>query len=367
MSLEKFLEHIRKMDWALIFFAVILTISGLVSIYSSSFAQGDFSNFWKQIFFLGLGFFLMVVFSFLDWRVLKENPYLILTFYFLSLFALVFLLFFAPETRGTRGWFKVGSFSIDPIEPAKIILLLLLAKYFSSRHIEMYNTKHIFISGLYVLLPCFLIFFQPDLGSVLIFVLLWLGILIVSGIEIKHFLILMLIASLVFVFSWNRFLKEYQKQRILSFIAPHIEPLGIGWTSFQSKLAIGSGRILGKGWKLGSQVQLGFLTAPQTDFIFAAIAEEFGLLGTGVLLLLICLFFLRVIRIAFFAKTNFCRLFVAGFACLFGLQVFVHIGMNLGILPIIGISLPFVSYGGSGLILNFVGLGILQDLNVYKK
>ena len=149
-------------------FAMLLTLTGLVSIYSASFGKGDFSNFNKQIFFLGLGFFSMIVFSFLDWGLLKENSYLILTLYFLSLITLTFLLFFAPQTRGTRGWYKIGPFSVDPIEPAKIILVLLLAKYFSNRHAEMYNIKHILISGIYVILPCLLIFLQPDLGSVLI-------------------------------------------------------------------------------------------------------------------------------------------------------------------------------------------------------
>lgn len=365
INIENFLDHFKKMDWGLVVLAILLTSIGLVSIYSSS--QGDFLNFKKQLLFLGLGLFLMFVLSWIDWQSLKENSYFVLALYSLSFFALAFLLFFAPIIQGTRGWYKIGPILIDPIEPMKIILILLLAKYFSRRHVEMYNVKHILISGLYVLLPSLLIFLQPDLGSVLILVLLWVGILILSGIKIRHFLILVLISLLIFAFSWSRFLKEYQKERIISFIAPHVEPLGIGWTSLQSKIAIGSGRILGKGWQAGSQVQLGFLTVPQTDFIWAAIAEEFGLLGVSFLLFLIAVFFLRTIRVAFFAKTNFARLFAAGFATLFALQGFVHIGMNLGILPVIGISLPFVSYGGSGLILNFVGLGILQSLRIYTR
>lgn len=367
LSLEKILSHLKKMDWALVFLAVLLTCVGLISIYSSSNFRGDFSNFYKQIFFLILGLILMFVFSFVDWRMFRENPYFLLTIYFINVFALGFLLFLGPIIKGTKGWYKIGPFSFDPIESLKLILILLLAKYFSMRHVEMYNVKHILVSGIYVFFPCLLIFFQPDLGSVFLLFLLWLAILIISGIELRHFLILILAALFVFAFSWNHFLKDYQRARIISFIAPHIEPLGIGWTSLQSKIAIGSGEIWGKGFQKGTQVQFGFLTAPQTDFIFAALAEEFGLMGVTVLFLLLIFLFWRIIKIAFKARTNFPRLFATGTATLFVLEVFIHIGMNLGLLPVIGISLPFVSYGGSGLLLHFVGLGILQSFKIFQE
>jgi len=366
VNLEKIWGHIGKMDWKMVGTAVALTLVGLICIYSSS-SEGDFSNLKKQIFFLILGLFLMFIFSFIDWRAYKENSYFILALYFLNILALGLLFFFAPITRGTKGWYKIGGFSLDPIEPMKIILILLLAKYFSMRHVEMYNIKHILVSGIYVLIPCLLIFLQPDLGSVLILLLLWFAILMVSGIQLRHFLILILVALVMFSFSWTRFLKDYQKQRIISFVAPHIEPLGIGWTSLQSKIAIGSGRVFGKGFQGGSQIQSGFLTAPQTDFIFAAIGEEFGFRGIACLFFLIIILFWRIIKVTFSFKVNFPRLFATGFAALFALQAFVHIGMNLGLLPVIGISLPFVSYGGSGLILNFVGLGILQSLKIYRE
>jgi len=185
--------HFRKIDWLMVIAALLLSLIGLVSIYSSSFFKQDFLNFKKQILFLIISVILMVVFSFFDWKLFRENPYLILAFYFLNIFALLFLFFFAPTIKGTRGWFRIGLITIDPIEPFKIILLILLAKYFSMRHIEMYNISHIFISGIYVFIPCFLIFLQPDLGSALILIFLWIGILLISGIEIRHFLLLILI------------------------------------------------------------------------------------------------------------------------------------------------------------------------------
>jgi len=359
-------SYFKKMDWILIGCAVLLSLMGLISIYSSSFFKGDFLNFKKQVLFLAVGFFLMISLSFFDWRIFQGNPYLVLILYFSSVLALSFLYFLGPEIRGVKGWYKFGLFTIDPIEPTKIILIILLAKYFSMRHIELYNIKHIFISGLYISLPSVLIFLQPDLGSVLILIFLWLGILIFSGIKIRHFFILLFVFLFIFLISWNRFLREYQKERIISFIVPQLKLLEIGWSSYQAKIAIGSGGFFGKGFKLGSQTQLGFLTAPQTDFIFSAIAEEFGLFGIAFLLFLIFVLFLKIAKTAFESQRNFPRLFATGFCLLFALQTFVHIGMNLGILPVIGISLPFVSYGGSGLISNYILLGILQSLKIKK-
>ena len=229
----------------------------------------------------------------------------------------------------------------------------------------MYRIKHIILSGVYVLIPFILIFFQPDFGSAIILIFLWVGILIVSGIKLSHFLILVLCGLLIFSLAWSFLIKDYQKQRIISFLAPQFDPLGIGWNQMQSKIAIGSGGIFGQGIGRGSQTQYGFLPEPQTDFIFASIAEETGLFGVGVLFALFLILISQIIKIALFARENFSRLFASGFAILLVSQFFIHIGMNLGILPIIGISLPLVSYGGSGLIATFLGIGILQSIKTH--
>jgi rod shape determining protein RodA len=348
----------------LVITAILLGGIGLLSIYSSS--KGDFLNFKKQLIFFGIGVFLMIFLSFFDWRTLREDPHLILILYFLCLASLVGLFFFAPEIRGTKSWYKLGPVSIDPIEFTKIALIILLAKYFSKRHIEMYRITHILISGLYILIPSFLILLQPDLGSVLILISLWLGVLILSGIKIRHFLILVLIFLLIFIFSWKTFLKDYQKERILSFIWPQTsDPLKIGWNQRQAKIAIGSGGIFGQGLFRGSQTQLGFLPEPQTDFIFAAIAEETGLIGVSILLFLFLILFWRIFKIAIFSRSNFAYLFASGLFLLFIIQISIHIGMNIGILPVIGIPLPLVSYGGSSLIANFLALGILESIKTH--
>ena len=364
--------HLRKLDWVLIVVTLLLVGIGLLSIYSSSLGKGDFLNFKKQVIFFGIGIFLMIFLSFFDWRLLREDPHLILILYFLCLALLVGLFFFAPEIRGTKSWYKLGPISIDPIEFTKIVLIILLAKYFSTRHIEMYRINHILISGLYIFIPSFLVLRQPDLGSVLILISLWLGVLILSGIKIRHFLILVLVFLLIFIFSWKTFLKDYQKERILSFIWPQIsDPLKIGWNQRQAKIAVGSGGIFGQGIGRGSQTQLGFLPEPQTDFIFAAIAEETGLIGVSILLFLFSILIWRIFKIAMgggwvaSSQSNFAYLFASGLSLLFIIQIFINIGMNIGILPIIGIPLPLISYGGSSLLATFIGLGILQSIKTH--
>jgi len=355
------INHLKRLDWILIFLAIALVSFGLISLYSSSLGDGDFSNFHKQILFFGIGISLMLFFSSFDWRTFKDNSYLILTLYFICLILLAGLFFFAPEIRGVKSWYRIGSFSIDPIEFAKIILIILLAKYFSTRHVEMYQIRHILLSGFYVLLPVILIFFQPDFGSVLILIALWVGVLIISGIKIPHLLLLFFCGILILTFTWMFLMKDYQKDRIINFISP-TDPLGSGWSQNQARIAVGSGGLIGQGIGSGSQTQHGFLPEPQTDFIFAAIAEETGLMGVFILFSAFIAFFWRVSKIIFDTKNNFSRLFAMGFLVVLISQIFIHIGMNLGITPIIGISLPFVSYGGSGLIANFVALGILLNI-----
>jgi len=358
------IAHLKKLDWVIIISAFLLVGIGLLSIWSSSFGRGDFLNFKKQIIFFGIGFLIMILFSFLDWRVFRNDPYFILILYVLSLMSLAGLFFFAPEIRGVKSWYKLGPLSLDPIEFTKIILVVLIAKFFSMRHIEMYRIVHILLSGIYIFIPSIFIFFQPNLGSAFIFIILWVTILIISGIKIRHFLVLVLLGLLAFILIWSFLLKDYQKERITGFLQPHLEPLGMGWTQKQAQIAIGSGSLFGQGIGRGSQTQYGFLPLPQTDFIFSAIAEEMGLIGVAILLILFSLFIWRILKIALLSQSNFPRLFAVGLAAIFISQIFIHIGMNLGLLPIIGISLPLVSYGGSGLIATFVGLGILQSIKV---
>lgn len=362
--MKKILIHLKNLDWILIIASVFLAGFGILSIYSSSLAKNDFFNFEKQIVFFIFGIFLMFLISFFDWRHLKENSYLVLFFYIFLLFLLVGLFFFAPQIRGVKSWYKISFLSFDPIEFIKLILIILLAKYFSARHIEMYRIRHILISGLYVLIPAFLIFFQPNLGACSILIILWIVILLFSGIKLRHFLIICLLGLLFLGFSWLFLLKDYQKERVIGFFYSQ-DPLGIDWSQNQAKIAIGSAGIFGQGIGKGSQTQYGFLPETQTDFIFSAIAEETGFIGVSFLFFLFLLLIWRIYKLIFLAPSNFPRLFILGFTALLVTQIFIHIGMNLGLLPVIGIALPFVSYGGSGLFVNFIGLGILQSIKTH--
>jgi rod shape determining protein RodA len=358
-----FFSYIKKLDWGLILPAGVLVCFGLVALYSAAIAKNDFGNFEKQIIFFVVGFLAMVVISFFDYKILKNNSYLILILYGICLLILAGLHFFAPDIRGTRGWYKIGFLSLDPIEPTKIILVVLLAKYFSMRHVEMYKIRNIIFSGLYVLIPAFLVFIKPDMGGVMVFLLIWLGILLVSGIKIKHFLILGLCFLVVAGFAWGFLLKDYQKQRITAFFMPY-DYLGASWSQNQTKISVGSGQIFGEGLAKGSQVQYGFLPEPHTDFIFSVIAQEWGLVGVLALFTVYGFLIWRVLKIAIESRSNFPRLFASGFAIVLIVQFFINIGMNLSLLPVVGIYLPFISYGGSGLIGNFVSLGILQSIKI---
>lgn len=362
-----FWNQIKKFDWILLGASLVIVGFGLVSIWSSSsssFTSSDYSNLYKQLVFFSVSILAMVGISFIDNRTIRENPALMVIFYFICLILLAGIFFFAPEIKGVRSWYKIGFVSFDPIEPTKLILILILAKYFSKRHVELYNLKHIIYSGLYVAIPAILIFFHPELGSVAILLIIWLSILFISGIRLRHFLLLMLAFLIAIAFGWNVFLKDYQKNRLIGFVAPQEDPLGKNWNQNQAKISIGSGGLFGVGIGKGTQTQYGFLPEPHTDFIFSAIAEEMGFLGVFILLGSFMLLYTRILKIAFNAKSNFSRLFASGVAISIFAQMFINIGMNLGILPVIGIPLPLVSYGGSNLLFNFIALGILQNMKI---
>lgn len=360
----RIINQFKRLDKTLVLIVFLISLIGLFSIFFNSY-RFSISNFEKQIMFLVMGFLLMIVISYFDWRFLRNNSYFLLFLYAIFLLLLGGLFIFAHSIRGVKAWYKFGFFSFEPISFMELVLIIILAKYFSLRHIELYRIRHIIVSGIYVLLPAVLAFFQPDLGSVIILFALWIFILLVSGITLRHFILLILIFALLFSFGWLFLLKDYQKERIISFLDPHMSLKTSAWNQIQSKIAIGSGGLLGKGIKDNTQTRYGFLPESQTDFIFASFAEETGFLGVFILLLLFLLLFRHLFKIASNQESNFARLFILGFLFWVAIQSFINIGMNLGLLPVIGVPLPFVSYGGSNLIALFIGLGIIQSINIY--
>jgi len=339
---------------------------GLLSIYSTVYSN-EAKVFYKQMIFVIIGFFLMLVFATVDYRLFRNHPGFLIILYFLSVLLLVAVLFLGKEMRGAVSWFRFGPLNFEPVELAKLIMILILAQYFSLRHIELYRIRHIIVSGIYMLIPVALVFFQPDLGSAMVLVFLWLGTMVIAGINLKQLLFLFLIFSIIFLIAWFAVLKPYQKDRITTFINPYFDPQGSGYHRIQSMIAIGSGQLWGRGLGHGSQSQLRFLPDRTTDFIFASIAEEMGFIGAVLIFVFYFLLFFRIIKIALSATNNFSRIFCVGACIFFVFHVIVNIGMNLGILPIAGISLPFVSYGGSNLLINFITIGIIQSIAVRNK
>lgn len=365
------IHHFKKLDWILIVTVIILCFIGLLQIYSLSLLaspnqggpSGDFTLFKKQLSFVLTGFFLMFCFSFLDYRFFKNHSLFLIILYLISLILLILVLFIGKPIRGSVSWLSFGQFVFQPVEFAKLTIILVLAKYFSQRHVEMYRIQHIVISGIYAFLPIGLVLLQPDLGSAFILFFLWIGLIILAGIKPRHLLIVLLIGLIICSVAWHLFLKDYQKQRILTFLNPQKDPLGKSYALNQSFIAIGSGEIFGKGLSHGTQAQLGFLPETKSDFIFAAFAEEWGLLGILFLFFFWLLLFSRLTKVCLSAPNNFSRIFVAGVSLIFFSQAVINLGMNMGLLPVTGISLPFISYGGSNLIMNFVELGIVQSIN----
>jgi len=322
----------------------------------------DNSRFFeRQTTWLVVSILVFFIASFVDWGFLK-NTRIIVTLFALSVGLLSLLFILGSVFKGAQSWFNLGAFSFQPADPIKLVIILLLSKYFSRRHIEIANIRHILVSGFYVFVVFVLVFLQPDFGSAIIIFFIWLGMVLVSGISKKHLLAVFLIAVVVFGGLWFFAFKPYQKSRIISFIHPLTDIRGTGYNAYQSTIAVGSGELFGKGIGYGTQSKLQFLPEYQTDFIFAAFAEEWGFAGVVLLFILYGTIFWRLLQIAFKGNGNFEILFGVGLCILLLVHTIIHVGMNIGLLPVTGNTLPFMSYGGSHLLTEFLGLGMLMGM-----
>lgn len=356
---------IRRADWVLLAAAVLLTAVGMTAVWSFSVERPEL--FGRQLLWAGLGLAAFLTFSILDYRIFKSHGLLLVALYLAALASLLSLLAFAPVTRGVRAWFQIGSAGIQPVEPMKLVLALVLAKYFSRRHVEIARLRHLIVSGVYTGVAALLVLLQPDLGSALILAAVWLAVVSFSGITWRHLALFFLLAAVMGAFAWFSLLAPYQKERVTAFLDPYRDPRGAGYHTIQAMIAAGSGRLFGKGIGYGTQSHLNFLPEAETDFAFAAFAEETGFIGASLVLALFGALFWRIIRIGIAAEDNFSKLFVVGFASFLASGVAIHIGMNLGLLPVTGISLPFVSYGGSNLVTSLAGLGIIHSIRIHAR
>lgn len=360
-SLGRFIPF--DIDWILL--GAFLPIMGAGLLTMSSFVAEN-SFFWRQLSWVLIGLGVFFAASAIDWRFLKRTDILVSLFAF-SVLALILLFVGDHAVRGSERWFQIGDFTFQPSDPVKLLVILILAKYFSRRHIEIAHIRHILVSGFYALVPFALVFLQPDLGTSIVIFLIWLGMIIVAGVSWKHLFFIFLSGALAFIFLWSFILEDYQKQRITTFLEPLADVRDTGYNAYQSTIAVGSGELLGRGVGYGTQSRLQFLPEYETDFIFAAFAEEWGFFGILIFFGLFGVLIWRILENASYGATNFEVLYGVGLAILFISHFTIHVGMNIGLLPVTGITLPFMSYGGSHLLTETLGLGMLMGMRKYRR
>jgi len=354
-------------DWILLIAAIFLMVLGSMTILSTVLSP-DVKIAESQLFIshlfniaISLGFFL--IFLRLDYRIFKHFSVLM---YLSAILLLIFVLVLGHTTRGSMRWIDLGFFRFQPSEMAKILLTCSLASYFSSLKEKINDFRYILLSLVLTLIPTILVIAEPDLGTGMVLIAIWIGMLILSGARLRHLALFFLGGLLTLPLVWFFILVPYQKDRILAFLNPKTDPLGSGYAVIQSIIAVGSGKLLGRGWGRGTQSHLQFLPERSTDFIFASLAEELGFLGISILLLSYGFFLIRILKIVKNAADSFGSFIGIGFFMMFIFQIVVNIGMNLGIMPITGIPLPLVSYGGTSLATCFIALGILESIALHQ-
>ncbi len=352
----------KNFDRVLFFSVLAILLAGLFVLYSASKEYYAQNILLRQIFWILLGMLFLFIILHIDYQRFVSISYFL---YGINLLLLVLVLFFGKARGGAHRWISFGIFNLQPSELAKITLVLMLSSYLGRRKAEI--TKFRVIAGAFLLtLPAFiLILMEPDLGGALILVPVLLAMLFVSGVRMNYFVGMILLGISFIPLSWP-FLKDYQKQRLFVFINPNADPLGAGYTVIQSKIAVGSGGLFGKGWLSGTQNQLNFLPERHTDFIFSVVGEEWGFLGALVLIFLFVLIVYRGTKIIETTPNIYGKLVATGAITLFSVQVIINICMTMGLLPVVGLTLPLVSYGGSSLITTLVFLGFLLNIGMRR-
>ena len=355
-----FFQKIKELDYVLLICIIILSFLSLLVMYSTD--GGDILYHTKSHFLKLIIFFpLMMLIAFFNIKYWHTFAYI---FYFLIILLLVWVSLFGLKASGSQRWMNLYLFVLQPSELMKIAIILALAKYYHRIKIQNVNTLSSIILVLtIILIPVILVISQPDLGTSVLIALSGLIILWIAGIRVKYFIFSLIISviSLPFIIS---FLKPYQKLRILTFLDPDRDPLGAGYQIIQSKIAIGSGGINGKGFLKGTQSYLDFLPEKHTDFIFTLFSEEFGFIGSVALLILYTIIIIRIIHIGVLSRSNFSKLFCFGFAFSIFIYIVVNLSMVLGLLPIVGSPLPIMSYGGSSMLATMIGFGIVLSAKI---
>ncbi len=363
---EKLSKLIENLDYTLLFAVVIFCFYGILVLYSStrieSMGGEPFFYVKRQFLWMILGFLFLTVILFIDYHQIERYSTVI---YFGVIVLLAMVIIFGRSTYGARRWLSIGPFDFQPSEFAKIALIIFLADFLSKNKQKLDNFFYYLLPFAYTGLLILLVFMQPDLGTSVVYLAILIIMLFTVGVKIKY-LVLTFIAALSSIPVLWLILKEYQKNRLLLFINPNLDPLGGGYNVIQSKIAIGSGGFLGKGLFSGLQSQLKFLPAQHTDFIFSVVGEELGFAGAILLLGLYAIILWRGTRIALEARDLLGALLATGAVAFLFFHIIVNIGMAMGMLPATGLPLPFLSYGGSFMISNLLAIGILLNVELHK-
>lgn len=351
-----------KLDLITVVVVTLLLLVSLLTLYSLSASSGA-NYFLKQSVFSVIGLLVMFFVASLDYRHVQRYSTLL---YFATVGLLLLVLLFGATVNGTAGWLSFGIFQVQPVEVAKVTLIIFLASFVSKKKTELGEWTRVIASLILSAVLIFLVLRQPDLGSSLVLAAIWGGMMVASGLKMKHFIVLGILGSLLVVGSWF-LLADYQKARIDTFLHPESDPQGSGYNVLQAMVAVGSGGISGKGLGYGSQSQLSFLPEKHTDFIFAVISEELGLVGGGFVLVLYGTLLYRIRKIGSLSSDNFGYLLSLGVMTMIFVQVLVNIGMNVGLLPVTGLPAPFLSYGGSSLLSLSAAVGLLLSVSRRKR
>jgi rod shape determining protein RodA len=353
---------LKHIDWILISLLLLNSIIGLAFIYSSShYLPGKY--YLRQMIWIVVSLIALFLFLSVDYKALVSfAPYL----YVLAIVTLVGVLLFGKFVAGAKSWLRLSYFQFQPSELTKIVLIILMASLFSKFRQDHVSWKKGFLSGAVIAGPVLLVALQPDLGTALSYVPIYLAALILAGINRKTFVYILLATMVIGIIGWNVGLKDYQKRRLTTLISPGKDPLGSGYHILQSKIAIGSGGFLGKGFRKGTQSQLRFLPARHTDFIFSVVGEEFGFLGVVLALMCYFAFLHRLYQSVGISQDRAGVYIVFLVAVMITFQFFINVMMVIGLFPITGTPLPLLSYGGSSLLTNYLGVSLILNVKMRR-
>jgi rod shape determining protein RodA len=360
-------DKIFKYDLSILIITFFIVVAGFINLYSAtqtSTIQGTSVLFKQQLIYMAISIVCMLVFIFIDYHRFER---LVIPAYVITIILLVLVLLVGKSSKGSSRWLSLGFINLQPSELMKLCIVWTLAKYFNNdRKVGGYSLKELFIPALMVVIPTGLTIIQPDLGTGIIITVVSFTIFMFVKIKLKSLLILTTVTVIALPIVYVFVLKDYQKKRVITFMDPASDPKGAGYNSLQSRIAVGSGQLFGKGYMKGTQTQLNFLPEHHTDFIFSVLSEEHGFLGTSMIVTVFSLLMFIGVRIAAKARDKLGAILAIGCTAIFFWHAFINIGMVIGIMPVVGVTLPFMSYGGSSMVISFIAIGTLQNIAIRR-